>query len=241
MAKESAQQRAARVAAERAAQSKAERTRNIRMVAIVVVAMVAIIGGGFALSKIGSGGSSTVEDSAAAAKAGSVTIGSDDAKNKVIIYEDFLCKYCGEMERASSAQLAELADAGQVQVTYRPFHLLQAEYSRNALEVFQVLAHTSTPEITNAFHTIAFERQPAETQSAPGLDEIVGWAVEAGADEAAVRSGLAGDAGKWADEATNAAADAGVQSTPTVLLNGVEFTEGNSIQDRVASLLDALA
>ena len=41
-----------------------------------------------------------------------------------MIYEDFLCPFCGALEAATHDDLAALAADGQVRVTYRPFVLL---------------------------------------------------------------------------------------------------------------------
>ncbi|UDY24441.1 DsbA family protein [Nocardioides sp. Kera G14] len=239
MAKESPQERAARLAAERAKQRAAERRRNILMVAAVVLVMIGIIGGGFVISRLTS---STPKDSAAAASVGSVTIGSDSAPHKVVIYEDFLCPYCGELEKQTHEELATLADQGKVQVEYRPFNLLQTDYSQHTLEVFQVLAHNSTPEVAKKFHDALYADQPSESASSfPSVDDITATAVAAGADEADIKAALESSAPKWADAATQAAEDAGVQSTPTILLDGTEFVGGSDIDSEAKALLDAVS
>jgi protein-disulfide isomerase len=236
MTKENPQERAARLKAAREVQQRAERKRNILMVAAVVLVMVAIVGGGFAISKLTS---SSPKDSEAASAVGSVTIGPDSAPHKVIIYEDFLCPYCGELERTSGEKLAALADAGKVQVTYRPFNLLQTDYSQQSLEVFQALAHDSTPEITKKFHDLAYANQPSESGPFPSQDDLVALAVQAGGSQADIEAALKGSAPQWANEATAAASKAGVQSTPTVLLDGSEFT-ATTVDDLVSKLLKAI-
>jgi protein-disulfide isomerase len=236
MAKESPQERSARLKAERAQQQRAERKRNTLMVAAVVLVMLAIVGGGFAISKMTS---SSPKDSAAAASVGSVTIGPDSAAHKVIIYEDFLCPYCGELEKVSRDKLSALADAGKVQVTYRPFNLLRTDYSQQSLEVFQALAHDNTAAVAKKFHDLAYENQPSERGPFPSQSELVDLAVQAGGSKADIEAALSSSATKWANEATAAADKAGVQSTPTVLLDGSELS-GRTVDDLVNSLLKAI-
>ena len=64
-------------------------------------------------------------------------------------------------------------------------------------------------------------------------------AVEAGATEADVQQGIESmEQQAWVDEATQAAVDAGVQGTPTVLLDGEPVSGGG--QDIADSLADAI-
>ncbi|MFT4264708.1 MAG: thioredoxin domain-containing protein [Nocardioides sp.] len=240
--KETAKDRAARLAAARAAQRKAERRRNLLMAAGVVLTMVLLVVGGIVLGNLTGG--DKPRDTAAAGDAGSVTIGPDGAAHKVVIYEDFLCPYCGELEKQTHEKLAELAEAGKVQVEYRPFDLLQTDYSETTLEVFQAIVHGDAEDaqtVAKAFHDALYADQPSESGPFPSTDDIVATAVDAGADESAIRDALDGDAPTWADEATSAAESAGVRSTPTVLLDGSEFTSGSSVDDLAAGLIAAVS
>lgn len=238
MAKESPQERAARLSAARATQRKAERRRNVLMVAAVVLVMAGIVGGGFAISNLTS---SKPKDSAGAAQAGSVTIGPGSAAHRVVIYEDFLCPYCGALEQATHQKLADLATAGKVQVEYRPFNLLQTDYSQQTLEVFQVLTRDDSPAVAKKFHDLLYANQPSERGPFPSEDDIIATAVQAGGSADDIRAALESSAPKWADEATQAAQDAGVQSTPTVLLDGQEYTSGTTLQDRADGLIAAVS
>ena len=65
-----------------------------------------------------------------------------------------------------------------------------------------------------------------------GLSDLVDLAVEAGAEESDVRDGIEKLAMEdWVTEATTAAHDAHVSSTPTVLLDGEELTGYSSVDD----------
>lgn len=214
------------------------RSRNLKIGAVAAIILVlAVIAGYVATSQQDDPVTEAVDSPATG-----LVIGPDDADHRVVIYEDFLCPYCGELERQTSADLAELADAGRVQVEYRAFQLLDHDYSREALMVYEVVRRQGDDAVTQRLHDLLFENQPSEqSEEFPGRDELVALAVEAGADEQQVRDTLeTAQAGIWADEVTQAAQDAGVMSTPTVLLDGEEFTDGRTVDELAANLLAAV-
>jgi protein-disulfide isomerase len=243
MPKESPQDRTARLAKARADARAAERRRNLIIAGGVALVMALIIGAGVLVSSLGS--DKPTDSAQASADAVSVTIGPDSAPHKVVIYEDFLCPYCGELERATHSELADLAEQGKVQVEYRPFNLLgrtATDYSQQSLEVFAAVVHGDTAEVAKSFHDALFADQPSEAGPFPSQDDIVATAVTAGATQSGIESALdSGDATTWANGATQAAKDAGVQGTPTVLLDGKEFAEGTTIDARAKALIDAVS
>ena len=91
------------------------------------------------------------------------------------------------------------------------------------------------------FHDLLYENQPDETGPFPKSSELADLAVEAGADESAVRSAIENDEGTdWVTRATKAADDAGVRSTPTILLNGEVFQSGTTLDDLADGLIAEL-
>lgn len=230
--------RAAAAAAALAEQRRRERRRSALSIGAVVVAMALIVGIGFLLSNRSSGPSDTAADPGSGT---AVTVGSKDAPHEVVIYEDFLCPYCGELEKRSHEQLATLADQGKVAVTYRPFNLLSTTYSQQSLEVFEAVQHTAGATTAKKLHDLLYAQQPDERGPYPGQDALVALAVQAGADEAKVKDALdSGDAKKWADASTSAANDANVRSTPTVLLDGKEVT-ARTVDELAQKVLDAVS
>lgn len=233
--------RAARAAAALEEQQRQERARRNKMVGGVVIALVLIVVGGYFLSRA----LDTTTDVSAPA-AGSefgLTIGPDDAPHTVVIYEDFLCPYCGELERATRDDFAQLAADGKVQVEYRPFNLLSSisDYSERSAGAFSIVLDTSGPEVAKKFHDLLFENQPEESGPFPSNSDLVDLAVEAGADEADVRDAIENEDGKqWVAGATQAADDAGVQGTPTILLDGEVFQDGRDMDEIAENLIAKL-
>lgn len=240
--KEKREARAAKAAAELEALRKKQARKSILTVVAVVVAIAVVVGGlvWYALSQ----SDSEITAVEAGKSEHGLVIGPDDAPRKVVIYEDFLCPYCGEFENATRDDLTELAADGKVQVDYRPFVLLDqvGPYSELATSAFAVVQEESGDQVAKKFHDLLFENQPSESGPFPSAGDLVDLAVEAGASEADVKDRIESLDGKaWADAATKAAADDGVQGTPTVLLDGEQYQDGTSIQDIADNLVDELS
>ncbi|WP_137292546.1 DsbA family protein [Nocardioides dongxiaopingii] len=219
-----AEQRAARLAEIKKAEQAAARRRNLMVGGVVALVLVLIAVVIYFFSR-----SNDVEAAAPGSSDYGVTIGPEDAPHTLVIYEDFLCPACGALEAATGDRLAELADEGQVFVDYRPFTLLDrlGTYSARSASAFGVVLEESGPEVAKKFHDLLYAEQPEEgAEPYPDADWLVDKAVEAGADEAAVRPGIEEGENDFAEEATQEAVDAGVQGTPTVILDGETFTGG---------------
>lgn len=236
-----------KVRAERAAALMAERERAAKRkqrvtIVGVVVGIVLIVTAGFVVNRLRDT-TNDVSDAAGTAGTYGLTIGADDAPHQVVIYEDFLCPFCGQVEAATRDELATLAEEGKVQVTYRPFVLLSqiSDYSERSTAAFGVVLDKAGPEVAKEFHDLLFDNQPSEEGPFPDDDAIVALAVEAGADEAEVGDAIRDLDGKdFADGATAAAEDANVRGTPTVLLDGKNFTDYATMDELAANLIAAV-
>ena len=156
-----------------------------------------------------------------------------------MVYEDFLCPFCGQLELTVRDQLDAAVEAGEVSVEYRPLGFLEriSDYSPESANAFAVVLDESGPEVAKAFHDLLFDNQPSEEGPFPDADELVDLAVEAGATEADVRPGIEDMAFEgWVDAANDAASREGVNSTPTVLVDG-EVVEGETLQEIAAQMV----
>jgi predicted DsbA family dithiol-disulfide isomerase len=96
---------------------------------------------------------------------------------------------------------------------------------------------TSGPEAAKAFHDILFDNQPPESGPFPDNDQLVEWAVEAGANEDDVRPGIEDMTFEgWVEAAGDAASKADINATPTVLVDG-EKVEGETLQEIAAAMV----
>jgi protein-disulfide isomerase len=233
--------RAARAAAAMAEQRRQEARRRNLMVGGVVVAILAVVAIGYFISR--SLDTSGDVDAPAAGSEFGLTIGPDDAPNEVVIYEDFLCPFCGQFESASRDDLAQLASDGKVQVEYRPFNFLSqaGDYSARSAGAFSIVLDKAGAEVAKKFHDLLYENQPDESGPFPTDADLVKLAVQAGAKESDVKTPIEQDAGKtWVTNATQSAKDAGVQATPTILLNGTPFQDGTTVDDLASNLVKKL-
>lgn len=229
------QNRSQRAAAIQAADARKERNRKMAIAAAIVVVLAAVVAGTFWYS---SGASNTTAPAAnAPATAGdhSLVIGKASAKYHVIVYEDFLCPFCREFEMASRDYLHADAAKGLVQVEYRPFHLLQDDYSVRALNAFAAVL-TQSPAKALKFHDLLYDNQPYENAATkPDAAKLADWAGSVGADKAAVEAAVTANDPAYVNAVDAMAAKDKVQGTPTVLVNGKPLT-GSTITDMSDSL-----
>ena len=239
--KNRATDRTARAAAALETQRREERRRRNLMVGGVVAGILAVVLVVWLGVVRGLDTTSDVDAPSAGSEFG-LTIGESDAPHDVVIYEDFHCVHCATLEEVTSEKLGELAADGEVRVEYRPVSFL-TDYSARAANAFKVVLDESGPEVAQTFHDLLFEHYDEAAGDKDGLDndKIVELAVEAGAEEDAVRPGIEDMAQKsWIEKATTAASDAGVTGTPTVLLDGAVFQEGRTTEEMGARLLNQL-
>jgi protein-disulfide isomerase len=241
--KEKQRLRAERAAAALEEKRRRERRRRILTIAAVLAVVALLIGGGFAINSLRD---DTTVNAAAVPDPGSqygLTIGPSSAPHKVVVYEDFLCPFCGEFEKATHEELAQLAADGKVQVEYRPIVFLSraGPYSARSTLIFTLVQQKYGDEVAKKLHDLLFAEQPPEEGPFPSRDDLYALAAQAGANADELKTAVEADEG--VDEvaaATNAATELKVNSTPTVILDGQRFTDGRTVDDLAANLLEAL-
>lgn len=232
--------RAERAAAIRAEQARRERTKRLGITAGILVLLGALI----AIAVIYSGSDSSPDPTGKAPVTSSapqaLLMGPASAKHKVVVYEDFLCPYCREFEMSSRDVLYRDAALGRVQVSYRPFHLLQEDYSQRALSGWAAVLQ-SNPAQALKLHNLLYDKQPYEqAASFPSNAQIASWAQSVGVTDKAVLAKIQGAVDTAYVQAADAnAQQAGVNSTPTVFLDGKKL--GGSPQDIANQLESVLA
>lgn len=236
-----AKERADRAAELHADAEHQRKMANLRRAAVVGGLLALVIAAAAVLSALNR---SELTPSAVGSSDFGLVVGDPDAPAEVVIYEDFLCPACGVFEEAVGEQLTAAAAAGDVVVDYRPISILQrvGPYSADSLNAFLVVQEAAGDEVAKEFHDLLFADQPTEDEPAPDADWLVERAVEAGADEAAVRPGI--EEGARMDDveaATDEAVEAGVSGTPTVVLDGELFDDGGSAEEIGLNLLEAIS
>jgi protein-disulfide isomerase len=241
--KEKQRLRAERAAAALKEKQRKERRRQVLTVVGLLVAIALIVGAGFVINSLRD---DTKANAQAVPPPGSefgLTIGPDDAPHTLVVYEDFLCPYCGELEKQTRDQIAALAEAGKVQVEYRPIVFLSrlGPYSARATLFFTLVQQQDGDEVAKKFHDLLFENQPSEEGPFPSRDDLYALAAQAGANADELRKAVeSGEGAELVAAATNQAQDLHIDSTPTLVVDGELFTNGRTIDDLAANLIQAL-
>ena len=232
MAREPGHDRSARAAAVQRDQKRRETTRTVAIVAAVVVVLVAIVLGGTLLGGgDDTGGASSAAGAPRARVSGDALVVGNDARapHTVVVYEDFLCPYCRQFESASRDFLRREAKAGAVLVEYRPFHLLQDDYSTRALTAWGAVLRRGTPAQALSFHDALYENQPYEAATdKPDTAALADLAEKSGVTTGSVLDALGTPDQAFVDRTDAAAQKAGVTGTPTVLVDGQELQGSTS-------------
>jgi protein-disulfide isomerase len=220
----------ARAAAIRREQELKERRRRGLVVATVGVVVLVLIG---VIVYLAQSANDTSGDSSAA-PTGAVTgyavpSGPDSAPVKVVVYEDFICPFCGQFEAASRTAFQKDVDQGKVQFQYHVLNFLDrnttTDYSTRAANALAVVLDTSGPTVAKKFHDLLFENQPAEGSAGLSDSKLVDLAAQAGATSSKVESGIKDRTfEQWVTNVTDKASKDGVTGTPTVTIDGKTLT-----------------
>ncbi len=160
-----------------------------------------------------------------------VTVGDASAPTTLTFYEDPQCPVCAAFEGEVADDVAEAVEAGQVKVEYRVVSFLDHaslnDYSSRAANALMVVQDAAGADAFAEMHRILYENQPVEGTAGPGDDQLVAWAVAAGADESDVREGIeSGRFDQFIQNATDQMSQDGVNGTPTVFVDGEPVAGG---------------
>ncbi|MBF4614792.1 DsbA family protein [Curtobacterium sp. VKM Ac-1376] len=175
----------------------------------------------------------------------------DDSVANITVYSDYMCPYCNQFETAQMDQIEQWVQDGSATLELHPFNLLDrvslgSEYSTRAAAAAACVANYD-PDAFLAYNTSLYEHQPSESTRGLTNDELASLAKDAGATNGKVASCIAGqDFAGWVADATNrvlndpipnSSLDA-VTSTPTVIVNGKQYSGSLTDTDAFASFVE---
>ncbi|MBV7694940.1 thioredoxin domain-containing protein [Streptomyces sp. TRM70350] len=227
-----------RLAVEREKHKAAEKRRRALIVGAAVVAVLglaAVIGviaanagrEGDAAGPVVAPSGANGEDNLA------IPVGRDTAESTLTVWEDFRCPACQSFEQTYRSTIHELVDAGQLRVEYRLATIIDGNMggsgSRNAANAAACAqdAGRFTP-----YHDVLYDNQPPETDDAFASDaRLIELARKVdGLVTPAFRTCVEeGTHNSWVDKSNEAFNKGGFSGTPTVLLNGTNIYQDQTM------------
>ncbi|MFF3027330.1 DsbA family protein [Microbacterium sp. NPDC057944] len=187
--------------------------------AAVVVVLIAL--GGvvwFMNNQATSPGATPTSNQTFDAKTGAISFG--EGKDEIAVFADFQCPICKSFEDQFGADLEAAAADGRITLSYHPIAILDrysqgTEYSSRSAGAAVCVAE-SNPDKYLDFAKALFENQPAENSTGLTNAQLVEFAKQVGADDAA--SCITDDTYRKFGAAQAKAHD--IKGTPTVEVNG---------------------
>ena len=220
-----------RLAVEREKQKSAERRRRTLIVGASVVcvlglaAVIGVVAANAGKDKGTKSSGPAVAPSGAQGKDSlAIPVGKDGARTTLTVWEDFRCPACQTFETTYRPTLHELTDSGQLKVEYHLVRLIDGNLGgTGSLRAGNAAACAQDAGKFRDYHDVLYENQPQETDDAfsnnAKLIELAGKV--SGLDTAAFRTCVNdGTHDSWVDKSNAAFRAGGFTGTPTVLLNG---------------------
>lgn len=174
---------------------------------------------------------------------------------KIAVYQDFLCPYCGQFETTNAEQVGGWLQAGAATYTVHPLATLSnlslgTQYSLRAANAAACVAEYS-PNDFFAFNTALFENQPKENTEGLTDTELksIAKGVVSGGEKKINACIDEGTYKSWVKDATDKARSgplpgtdvAKVEGTPTILVNGKQYTGSLTDAEQFAAFVLAVS
>ncbi|CAN3128263.1 DsbA family protein [Mycobacterium sp. smrl_JER01] len=166
--------------------------------------------------------------------------GTDEPKVVLSMYEDFLCPHCGAFEQQFGPTISQLIDSGAVAADYYMVGILNRPQNQNYPSRAGGAAYCVADESTDAFrrfHAALYAQQPGEVGSVyPDNARLIELARQSGA------SGSVPECinrGTYVDMVAGLASATGIQSTPSVRINGedYQYSTPQALVDKVREIV----
>lgn len=149
---------------------------------------------------------------------------------EVVVYEDPLCPHCREFEDEHGQYLQDAADRGEISLEYRPIAFVSDD-SVAPINASACVLDAAGPRAFVEFHDAMFAGEDTDR-------DLTGLAADVDAGGSAVADCIeSGRHDGWVDKVTSDASDAGVEATPTILVDG-EPVDVDDLDD-VESIIEA--
>ena len=158
---------------------------------------------------------------------GAILQGNADAKITIDLYEDFQCPICKEEHQTNESQYDKWVAAGTVKIMIHPIAILDrassTSYASRALNAAAAVENYA-PASFLKFRDLLFANQPEEGSAGLTDDQLIQYAVQAGAPESKIRKAVENQVFlAWAAKTTDDASKAGVTGTPFIKIDGAKM------------------
>lgn len=228
---------------QREKEAKERRVRNLITYGILGVAVLAIVGV-IAAVVISSRNAPVAQGGGAATGDYTLVVGEADAPVTVSIFQDYMCPFCGRFERANRADLEAMVTDGTAKIEFHLMNFLDdtsqgTKFSTRAANALVTVAKAEPTKVM-AFNAALFDAQPEEGTAGLTDAQIADLARQAGVSNEVVATFAQLANQDFVNRSNTAAFSAGVQSTPTIKIDGVTWPgEGNTGQMYEAGALKA--
>lgn len=147
-----------------------------------------------------------------------VTLGESTAPVTIDLYEDYSCPHCADYEVAVGPTLYSLVAKGDAIVNFHPIRFV-TDYGLNAGSAAVCVAANDSQNWPD-FHSALFANHNQQSDRWSASDFVNYAKVKGITDETTLSCIGKGAHTGWISSNTKAATDAGVNSTPSLLING---------------------
>ena len=227
------------------AQARAKRLQRIIIVGAIVLAVVVVgVFGAIFVSQLNksgttaTGGTSAIPVNATADHSGIVVNPGKfaDGAPKVEVFLDYQCPVCKQFESMFGSTLDDMATKGEIQLIYRTMTFLDNNLRNDSsLKAGIAAACADNAGSYSAYHNAIFAGQPTT--------EGTGYTTQQLRVDFAATAGITGDkltgfqscydtkaTSDFVNGTNEAAAKAGVNSTPTIMVNGTKLDNNTVFQ-----------
>ena len=200
--------------------------------AVVIIAVVVAIVMGTSGKSDGTGASAQ-PSGAVAADAGGIVANAAPAKSNaptLDLYEDFQCPVCGQFEKAMGPSITTMVAAGEVKLIVHTLSFLDDNLKNDfSKKTANAVACAADAGKFLEYHAAVFAAQPAQEGAGYTDAQITEFANTAGITGPALttwqRCTSSGQHAQYVLDTQTAAEKAGVNSTPTLKLDGKDITK----------------
>jgi protein-disulfide isomerase len=150
-----------------------------------------------------------------------VTVGQAGAPATIDIYLDFQCPICRDFENQAGATIDQFVAAGQAKVVYHPVAFLDryssTQYSSRASAASGCAADAG---VFPQYLKLLYANQPPENSAGLSDDQLISLGMQAGAKDGFAQCVRDHRYAAWTRSVTDEASKAGINGTPTVMVNG---------------------